>query len=57
MKKQIIIFSILLFTINLFGISIHDIQYTNIAGDGTYPSTYNGKTVTTGGIVTGVFQQ
>jgi len=54
MKKQIIIFSILLFTINLFGISIHDIQYTNIAGDGTYPSTYNGKTVTTGGIVTGV---
>ena len=54
MKKQIIIFSILLFTINLFGVSIHDIQYTDIAGDGTYPSTYNGKIVTTGGIVTGV---
>jgi len=33
-------------------ISIYDIQYTSNAGDGTYPSPYNGQTVTTGGIVT-----
>lgn len=32
---------------------IYDIQYTTIAGDdGTYPSTLNGQTITTGGIVT-----
>ena len=54
MKKQILLFSLIFFTINIFGISIHDIQYTNTAGDGTYPSDYNGSTVTTGGIVTGV---
>jgi len=55
MKKQIFIFFILLFTINLFGISIYDIQYTKKAGNNkTYPSKYNGKTVTTGGIVTGI---
>jgi len=33
---------------------IYDIQYTTVAGDGTYPSTYNGTTVTTGGIVSAV---
>ncbi len=32
--------------------SIYDIQYTTDAGDGTWPSTYAGQTVTTGGIVT-----
>lgn len=32
--------------------SIYDIQYTTNAGDGTYPSSYNGQIVTTGGIVT-----
>jgi len=32
--------------------SIYDIQYTTDAGDGTYPSLYNGQQVTTGGIVT-----
>lgn len=53
MKKQIIIL-ILIFTMNIFGTSIYDIQYTNNADDGTYPSTYNGSTVTIGGIVTGV---
>lgn len=33
-------------------VSIYDIQYTDAAVDGTYPSQYNGQTVTTGGIVT-----
>ncbi len=32
--------------------SIYEIQYTTIAGDGSYPSPYEGQTVTTGGIVT-----
>ena len=35
-------------------VSIHDIQYTTDAGDGTYPSTYAGMTVQTSGIVTAV---
>ena len=34
--------------------SIYEIQYTTEAGDGTYPSTLNGQTVNTGGIVTAV---
>jgi hypothetical protein len=34
--------------------SIYDIQYTEDAGDGTYPSPYDGQTVTTTGIVTGI---
>lgn len=33
-------------------VSIYDIQFTSQAGDGTYPSVYEGQTVTTGGIVT-----
>lgn len=33
-------------------VSIYNIQYTTNAGDGSYPSSYNGQTVTTGGIVT-----
>jgi predicted phosphodiesterase len=32
--------------------SIYDIQYTTVAGDGTYPSLLSWQTVTTGGIVT-----
>lgn len=32
--------------------SIYDIQYTTVAGDGTYPSLLINNTVTTGGIVT-----
>jgi predicted phosphodiesterase len=32
--------------------SIYDIQHTTNAGDGTYPSTLNGQTVNTGGIIT-----
>lgn len=32
-------------------VSIYDIQYTTQSGDGSYPSLYNGQTVTVGGIV------
>ncbi|MEA1986480.1 MAG: metallophosphoesterase [Candidatus Marinimicrobia bacterium] len=55
MKKQITII-ILLFTLGLLSanVSIHDIQYTTDAGNGTYPSNYNGSAVTTGGIVSGI---
>jgi len=36
-----------------FGLTIPDIQYTTVAGDGTYPSPYVGQSVTVQGIVTG----
>lgn len=32
--------------------TIYEIQYTTVAGDGTYPSLYNNQSVTTTGIVT-----
>ena len=35
-------------------ISLYEIQYTDEAGDGTYPSALNNQTVTTGGIVTAI---
>ena len=35
-------------------VSIYEIQFTEQAGDGTYPSPLLGQTVTTGGIVTAV---
>lgn len=52
MKKTFLLFILLLPTILYSQVSIYDIQYTTIAGDGTYPSSYNYQTVTTGGIVT-----
>lgn len=36
----------------LVEVSIYDIQYTEEAGDGTYPSDYVGQVVTTSGVVT-----
>jgi len=36
----------------LIGTTVYDIQYTTIAGDGTYPSLLVGQTVTVTGIVT-----
>jgi len=54
MKKYKLLLIVTLLITNIFGVSIHDIQYTTNAGDGTYPSNYNGSTTTTGGIVTGV---
>lgn len=51
MNKLIII--LLLVTSNMFGLTIYDLQYTNNPGsDGTYPSPYEGQTVSVTGIVT-----
>jgi len=45
---------VLLFSCSLLsGISIYDIQYTTNPAGGTYPSPYEGQTVSTGGIITG----
>jgi len=53
MKKLITaIFILTIPVLVLAQTSIYDIQYTTDAGDGTYPSAYNGQQVTTGGIVT-----
>lgn len=51
--KYMIIIAVLSFSI-LGGVTIHDIQFTTSSGDGTYPSNYEGETVTTGGVVTGI---
>jgi len=51
MKRTLVIL-LLTFVVSLFSVSIYDIQFTDDAGDGTYPSTYAGQVVTTTGIVT-----
>lgn len=48
-----LLMSFLLICSLLSAVSIYDIQYTTQAGDGTYPSSFAGQTVTTGGVVTG----
>ena len=54
MKNIILIIFVINITI-LFSLSIYDIQYTTNPGpNGTYPSPYEGQTVTTGGIVHGI---
>lgn len=51
--RSLAIFVLTLLPMLLIGqTSIYDIQHTTVAGDGTYPSLYEGQTVTTGGIVT-----
>lgn len=52
MKKFILIASGILPYLIFAQTSIYSIQYTTIAGDGSFPSPYNGQTVNTGGIVT-----
>jgi len=47
-----VLISFMLICSLLSAVSIYDIQYTTQPGDGTYPSSYAGQTVTTGGIVT-----
>lgn len=50
-----LLFTLLLFLCPLLimaDVSIYDIQFTTVADDGTYPSLFDGQTVTTGGIVT-----
>lgn len=58
MKHSILKISLILLAsaLGAFGVqlSIYDIQYTEIAGDGTYPSPYVDQVVSTGGIVTAV---
>jgi len=52
--KQISILVLYVISINIAAISIFDIQFTENSGTGTYPSQYDGQTVQTGGIVTGI---
>lgn len=50
---KIIMLLLLLISSNIFGLTIYDLQYTtNPGSDGTYPSPYEGQTVTVTGIVT-----
>ncbi len=52
MYKYLLIMLLILST-GLYGLTIYDIQYTDNPGqDGTYPSPYEGQTVTLTGIVT-----
>jgi hypothetical protein len=52
--KNLVLIGLMLFSLSLvFALSCYDVQYTETAGtDGTYPSPYNGQTVTVEGIVT-----
>jgi len=52
MKRTLVIL-LLTFVVSLFSVSIYDIQFTDDAGDGTYPSTMIEQDVTVTGIVTG----
>jgi len=52
MKKIILIFGFLLPVFLYAQTSIYNIQFTTVSVDGSYPSTKNGQTLTTGGIVT-----
>lgn len=53
MKKHSLLFLVLLVLtcIPLFAVSVHDVQYTTSAGDGTYPSPLNGQVVTLTNVV------
>jgi len=51
-KFSLIFLVLCMSTSLLIGTTIYDIQYTTIAGDGTYPSLLVGQTVTFSGIVT-----
>ena len=54
MKKLLSVFVVLIFVFTCFATTIYDVQYTTIAGDGTYPSLLEGDTVTLNGIVTAI---
>jgi predicted MPP superfamily phosphohydrolase len=50
---KLILITLLLIVSNVYGLTIYDLQYTTDPGsDGTYPSPYEGQTVTVTGIVT-----
>ncbi len=38
--------------VSLYSINIYDVQYTDVSGDGTYPSQYEDQIVTISGVVT-----
>jgi predicted extracellular nuclease len=51
--KNLVLIGLMLFSLSLaFALSCYDVQFTETAGDGTYPSPYAGQTVTVTGIVT-----
>jgi hypothetical protein len=51
--KRFALISLMILSLGLaFGLSCYDVQYTETAGDGTYPSPYAGQTITVTGIVT-----
>ena len=53
MRKFLIVILYTLISNFVFAqVCIYDIQYTTVSGDGSYPSLYNGQSVTTSGIVT-----
>lgn len=52
MKRLLVIVFCLWSMLVIGQTSIYEIQHTTIAGDGNYPSLYEGQSVTTGGIVT-----
>ncbi|OFX23818.1 MAG: hypothetical protein A2041_00935 [Bacteroidetes bacterium GWA2_31_9b] len=54
MKKSLLLIFVLFPFLLSAQTSIYDIQYTTNSVDGTYPSLYNGQSVTTGGIVTAI---
>jgi Calcineurin-like phosphoesterase/Secretion system C-terminal sorting domain/Cohesin domain len=52
MKKNIVLGILLVICGLLMAVPIYNIQYTEDAGDGTYPSPYDGQNVSISGIVT-----
>lgn len=55
MKRFILTLIVVSFALVSFSqTSIYQIQYTTVAGDGSYPSLYENEVVTTGGIVTAI---
>lgn len=51
MKTTMFVILVSLMTLSLGALTVYDVQYTQDAGDGTYPSHYLGQTVTVTGIV------
>ncbi len=52
MKKFLMILGVMLLSLSIFATTIHDVQFTTDAGDGTYPSTMVDQIVTVQGVVT-----
>jgi hypothetical protein len=50
-KLWLLLVLFVLASATIFAMSVHDVQYTTIPGDGTYPSTKVGQTVTINNVV------